>query len=71
MVNVLGIAVRSDSQRQGVGAALMAAIEGWAREQGCHAIRLATGETREGAHAFYTRIGFTISKRQLNLRKPL
>jgi len=71
MVNVLGIAVRSDSQRRGVGAALMAAIEEWAREQGCHAIRLATGETREGAHAFYRRIGFTISKRQLNLRKPL
>lgn len=49
----------------------MAAIEEWGRAQGCHAIRLATGETREGAHAFYTRMGFTISKRQLNLRKPL
>lgn len=71
MANVLGIAVRRDSQRQGIGAALMAAIEMWARAQGCQAIRLATGETREGAHAFYTRIRFTVSKRQLNLRKPL
>lgn len=69
MANVLGIAVRSDSQRQGIGAAMMAAIEKWAREEGCQAIRLTTGETREGAHNFYSRIGFTISKRQLNLRK--
>ncbi|PFG15738.1 ribosomal protein S18 acetylase RimI-like enzyme [Propionicimonas paludicola] len=71
MLNVLGVAVRSDCQRRGVGAALMTAIEEWGRAQGCYAIRLATGETREGAHAFYTRMGFTISKRQLNLRKPL
>lgn len=71
MVNLLGIAVRHDSQRQGVGAALIAAIETWTRDQGCQAIRLATGEVREGAHAFYTRIGFIISKRQLNLRKAL
>jgi ribosomal protein S18 acetylase RimI-like enzyme len=71
MVNVMGIAVRQESRRQGVGAALIAAIERRARDQGCQAIRLVTGEVREGAHAFYTRIGFTINKRQLNFRKPL
>ena len=34
MANVLGIAVRRDSQRQGIGAALMAAIEKWAPRAG-------------------------------------
>lgn len=29
------------------------------------------GEARAGAHAFYERLGFTATKKQLNDRKPL
>ena len=40
MVNVLGIAVSSACRRQGVGRALLAAGEAWARSQGAEAMRL-------------------------------
>lgn len=71
MVNVLGIAVSADAQGQGVGRALMARVEAWAGERGASGLRLVSGEARVGAHAFYERLGFTATKKQLNYRKPL
>lgn len=71
LVNVMGIAVSSAARRLGVGAALMDAVEAWARERGAHGLRLVSGETRLDAHAFYERLGFTATKRQMNYRKPL
>ena len=37
----------------GIGKALLEAAEVWARETGAAGIRLSSGETRKGAHAFY------------------
>ncbi len=53
-----GIAVRRDHQRAGVGKALMARVEAFARERGASQIGLASGLQRAGAHAFYERLGY-------------
>ncbi|MGI6255359.1 MAG: GNAT family N-acetyltransferase [Acutalibacter sp.] len=71
MVNVMGIATASACRRQGVGRALLAAGEEWAKSQGASAVRLVSGESRKGAHAFYQRLGFTGNKLQRNFKKPL
>lgn len=71
LVNVLGIAVDGGVRGLGVGRALMDAVEAWATRRGAAAVRLVSGESRAGAHAFYERLGYTSSKRQLNFRKSL
>lgn len=49
----------------------MERAERWAREQGCWAIYLRSNVVREGAHAFYERLGYERVKMQLALRKAL
>lgn len=71
MKNVLGIAVASACRRQGVGRALLAAGEAWAKVDGAAAVRLVSGEGREGAHAFYQSLGYTGNKLQRNFKKLL
>lgn len=71
MKNVLGIAVASACRRQGVGRALLAAGEAWAKADGAVAVRLVSGEGRKGAHAFYQRLGYTGNKLQRNFKKLL
>jgi len=44
----------------GTGAALLAALEAEARDQGYPLIRLETGDTLDAAHRLYARHGFTI-----------
>jgi GNAT superfamily N-acetyltransferase len=46
-------------RRHGVGAALLDAAVGWAAAQGCYRVQLTSHETREGAHEFYAKRGFT------------
>ena len=53
MKNIMGIAVDPNRRRQGLGRALLEAGEAWAREQGAAGVRLVSGESRQGAHAFY------------------
>lgn len=71
MVNVMGIAVSAACRRQGMGKALLAAGEDWARGKGASAVRLVSGETRKGAHAFYQSMGYEGNKLQRNFKKPL
>ena len=71
MKNVLGIAVAGACRRQGVGRALLAAEETWAKADGAAAVRLVSGEGREGAHAFYQSLGYTGNKLQRNFKKLL
>lgn len=42
----------------GIGAALLAAAERFAREQGCSRVELSSSERRTRAHAFYRQNGF-------------
>ena len=71
MKNILGLAVSPAFRRRGAASALLAAVEDWARQTGAEAIRLVSGESRTGAHAFYRSQGYTGEKRQLNFKKPV
>jgi GNAT superfamily N-acetyltransferase len=54
----LGALVVDRAQRgQGVGRALMDAMETEARRRGCELLFLTTAERREDAHTFYERVG--------------
>ncbi len=55
---VQAMAVDQKLRRAGAGRALMAAVEGWAREQGFSSVALSSQLERSDAHAFYTRLGF-------------
>lgn len=55
---ISSLAVLPEEQGRGTGAALVAAAEAWAREQGATSIHLTTNARREGAHRFYERIGY-------------
>lgn len=69
MKNIMGIAVDPERRRMGIGKALLEAGEEWARESGADGIRLVSGESRVGAHAFYRAVGYEGCKMQLNLKK--
>lgn len=69
MKNIMGIAVDPACRRMGVGKALLTAAEEWAKETGADGVRLVSGETRTGAHAFYRSLGYEGNKMQLNLKK--
>jgi ribosomal protein S18 acetylase RimI-like enzyme len=70
-VEVLGLVVDERGRGRGVGRALMVEAERWARERGAAAIRLRSNVVREGAHAFYERLGFRIVKTQYAFEKRL
>ncbi len=69
LVNILGLAVRADSRRNGAGKRLMEAAEGWAREKSAKGIRLNSGAARTGAHGFYRSVGFNSEKQQIRFIK--
>lgn len=69
MKNVMGIAVDPEHRRMGIGKALLEAGEKWAKADGAEGIRLVSGESRVGAHAFYRAVGYEGNKMQLNLKK--
>ena len=49
---------------RGVGRALVAAVEAWARAQGCHRIVVTTALHRSEAHQFYERVGYAHTGRR-------
>jgi len=53
---------------QGMGAQLMRAVEGWAKEKGASEIRLDIWEFNEGPLAFYERMGYRTMKRTMVYR---
>jgi GNAT superfamily N-acetyltransferase len=68
---VEGLVVAPGKRRRGVGRALMAAAEDWARDQGALVIRLRSAATREDAHAFYRVLGYHQGKTALGFEKQL
>lgn len=51
-------------RRHGVGRQLVAALEQWARDHGCHRLSVTSAERRADAHAFYPSCGFPYSGRR-------
>jgi GNAT superfamily N-acetyltransferase len=58
------LVVREDTRGRGVGRALVAAVEHWARERGAGRVVVTTALRRAGAHAFYERLGFEFTGRR-------
>lgn len=71
MKDVLGIAVSGTHRKKGLGAALLGAVEQWARATGAAGVRLVSGGSRADAHAFYRHCGYVDGKEQLNFKKML
>lgn len=68
---LLGLVVDGALRGRGIGAALVAAAEAWARDRGLDRLRVRTNVTREATHRFYRRLGFEEAKRQVVFRKVL
>lgn len=58
------LVVREDMRGQGVGRALIAAVESWAGDRGAERVIVTTALRRAGAHAFYERLGFEFTGRR-------
>jgi GNAT superfamily N-acetyltransferase len=59
---VTGLVVEEACRSRGHGRALLDWAERWAAARGCAEIWLTTNVTRDGAHAFYERLGWTRRK---------
>lgn len=59
-----GLVVASGARRTGVGSALVAAAESWARAHGANAMRVRSNVVRPESHAFYARLGYGLQKTQ-------
>lgn len=70
-LNILGLAVDSNFQGQGIGKKLMGAIEDYALKNNISFIRLNSNVRRIEAHKFYESIGYICDKTQKRLIKKL
>lgn len=68
---VTGLVVAERARRAGLGRALLARAEDWARARELGAVRLRSRLQRHDAHAFYTSLGYRETKRQVQFRKEL
>lgn len=68
---IVALVVDESARGAGIGAQLLARAETWAREHGFDVVRLRSRTTRERAHAFYVRHGYTITKTQVAFEKRL
>lgn len=66
---ISGLVVDEALRSRGVGRALLAAAEAWARARGCDTVSVRSNVKRERAHAFYERNGYVWTKSQKTLRK--
>jgi ribosomal protein S18 acetylase RimI-like enzyme len=68
---ITNLVVDSRFRSVGAGRLLVERGEQWARERGLGVIGLHSNVIRERAHAFYLRLGYTITKSQKVFRKTL
>ena len=61
---LMGLVVTEARRGAGVGRALVAEAERWARTQGCPRLRIRSNIVREDAHRFYEALGYARVKRQ-------
>lgn len=66
---IMGLIVDEVARDAGVGKELVAAAEAWALERGCHRMLVGTRVTRERAHRFYAREGYTLQKTSYHFEK--
>ncbi len=62
------VRVRKEYRSQGLGAAMFVWAIGEARRRGCALVQLTTDKSRDDAHRFYERLGFSASHEGLKLK---
>ncbi len=65
------LVVDGQHQGEGVGRALLSAAESWAANRGCLGMCVRSNIKRQGAHAFYRKLGYILVKTSLVLTKEL
>ena len=70
-LEIAGLVVDAQVRRGGVGRALVAAAEAWARQAGVDDVILRSNVARSEAHAFYPSLGYTLIKTQHAYAKRL
>lgn len=70
-VLITGLVVKDGLRSLGVGKRLCSEVERWTGDQGVSVVRVTSRSTREGAHRFYLREGFTQTKTSLVFEKVL
>lgn len=68
---LVGLVVDERHRGRGLGGALVAEAEAWARRQGLAVLRVRCNVHREATHRFYARLAFEEVKRQVVFRKRL
>lgn len=68
---IRGLVVTASLRARGLGAQLVARAEEWARERGAPRMRVRSNAVRERTHAFYERLGYSVTKSQKVFDKPL
>jgi GNAT superfamily N-acetyltransferase len=68
---IVGLVIGEGHRSEGIGAQLLEAAERWAQARGCRRLVVATRITRERAHRFYARQGYTVNKTSYFLNKAL
>jgi GNAT superfamily N-acetyltransferase len=71
LCEITGLVVTGTHRGAGIGRGLVAAAETWAMGRRCDRIRVRTNVIRDNARAFYSKLGFSVSKRQDVFDKPL
>jgi predicted N-acetyltransferase YhbS len=69
LVNILGLVVKEQQRKLGIGGKLVEKLEGWAKESGFSGIRLVSGADRLNAHKFYESHEYIYTKNQKNFIK--
>lgn len=64
-----GLVVAAEARRLGIGRTLVEAAQQWAEGTALTALRVRSSVAREGAHRFYTDLGFEEIKRQRVYRR--
>ena len=68
---IMALIVDERARGGGVGRELVAAADAWAAARGCQRLMVATRVTRERAHRFYLREGFSLDKTSHIFEKSL
>jgi len=63
---ITALVTSSTARGTGVGRALVAAAESWARSRGCTKLSVTSAEHRADAHAFYPRCGMPYTGRRFS-----
>lgn len=70
-VEITGLVVDSSARRRGVGRALVAAVEAWARDEGLDTVLVRSNVQRTASHPFYEGLGYVRTKSQHVYARPL